>query len=86
MSLLCGLPSPFYDETLTSWLYRISLKNRIVVRERELLLARPRAAWGGVNVVDEDLDFDFSTNYFKENTISLKLNTQLTKFFLDQKI
>lgn len=85
MSLLCGLPSPFYDETLTSWLYRISLKHRIVVRERELLLARPRAAWGGVNVVDEDLDFDFSTNYFKENTTSLKLNTQLTKCFFRSK-
>ncbi|WP_419795200.1 TniQ family protein [Pseudomonas palleroniana] len=79
MSLSCGLPSPFYDETLTSWFYRISLKHRIVLKERELLLARPRVAWNGVNLTDEDLDFDFSTEYFKKNCVSLALDAQIAK-------
>ncbi|MBW4792879.1 TniQ family protein [Pseudomonas tolaasii] len=85
MRFSCGLPAPFHDETLTSWLYRISLKRRIVVGERELLLARPRIAWAGANPIDEDLDFDFSTIYFKKNTISLALNEQAVKCFFSAK-
>lgn len=85
MSFSRGLPSPFYDETLTSWLYRISLKRRIAVRDRDLLLARPRVAWAGVNPIDEDLDFDFSTKYFQDNSLCLRLDKQLVKCFFSSK-
>lgn len=81
MKLLRGLTSPFHDETLTSWLYRLSLKRRLVLEDRDLLLARPKMGWSGANAIIEDLDFDFSSTYFKRACASLTLSECLVRCF-----
>lgn len=81
MRLAPGLPMAFSDETVTSWLYRIFMKTRVILKEPDLLLARPQNAWVGVNAIAEDLDFNFASAYFKKAITSLALEPSLVKCY-----
>ncbi|MND59306.1 hypothetical protein D3C81_474740 [compost metagenome] len=83
MKFAPGLPTAFSDETITSWLYRVFMKSRVVLEDPSLLLADPQRSWVGVNAIAEDLDFNFGSTFIKKALLSLSLDANLAKCFFD---
>lgn len=65
MSLQKGFVTPFNDETLTSWLYRVSHQRILHGFRRETILPKLEFSWGGPVVQSIDFDFDFASDFFQ---------------------
>jgi hypothetical protein len=74
MAIFRGLPAPLGDETLTSWLFRCSVNQNVVIFDRRELEARPDWWWSGVHLNFSEPDFDFTSAFCRSVVASLGLD------------
>lgn len=76
-----GFVTPYNDETLTSWLYRISYQRKLRGFVREAVLPTMEITWGGPIIQSADFDFDFSSSFFHSACDYLELNPNELKVY-----
>lgn len=85
MKHLSQCVSPFKDETLSSWLYRISLQRKAIDINRVNILPKVEMLWDGPVPHSIDFDFDFSSDFAKNAALITGLSSKIiTKTFAPQ--
>ncbi|MFP3848062.1 TniQ family protein [Pseudomonas sp. W5-01] len=85
MKHLSQCVSPFKDETLSSWLYRISLQRKIKGINRINILPNVEMQWDGPVPHSIDFDFDFTSDFFKNAALITGFSSKtITKKFEPQ--
>lgn len=81
MSKFTGFPTPIFDETFSSWLFRCSLGASSIGYDRHRLQVQPSWWLSGTKLHIEDPDFDFTSEFAQHVAEALDLDLAFLKAF-----
>lgn len=85
MSTIAGMPHILHEETISSWLYRSTLRSRYNNQylAGQSFMIPPPVSWGGPLVESSDWDFDPNTDFLKAamENLAIDVNYAAALFF-----